>query len=83
MTDRVCSNRVTCPDCKGAKGWQRVVHTQVCGQLEEWEDHHARYCVDESGECPTCRGDGTISDVQMAVYRARGGPAPTQVRGYA
>lgn len=62
---------VKCPHCKGEKVIRRLVS-------REWEEE--KY---EQDTCPTCRGEGQISELQAAVYKARGGPAPIPLRGYA
>lgn len=41
---------------------------------EYWEE--PRYQFDP---CWTCRGTGEVSDLQLAVFKARGGPAPVPV----
>lgn len=62
---------VKCPQCNGEKVLKRLIS-------REWEEE--KY---ENSPCPTCQGEGEVSELQAAVYKARGGPAPTPLRGYA
>jgi len=68
---------VTCPHCKG---------------IEPPKPEHEAVCVSYDGECickrsdaPPCRacgGVGRIDELAVAIYRARGGPAPVLLRGF-
>ena len=61
-----------CPHCKGEKGWSELVTPEWVEPPEyKWTD------------CWTCEGHGEITPLQLAVYQARGGPAPIKFRGYA
>lgn len=60
-----------CPHCHGSKGWSEPTHDQSCVLEDECERHSPIWRT-----CWTCRGDGTVSDLQLAIYQARGGPAP-------
>lgn len=61
----------TCPECKGVGGCE--VQISECWEeppRHEWE------------RCAECGGSGIISPLAMAVYKARGGSAPIQMRGF-
>lgn len=62
---------IECPHCKSKKGWPRLIS-------REWEKPKRKQAI-----CSTCEGKGTISEIEMAIYTARGGPAPIKFRGYA
>lgn len=69
-----------CPDCKGLGYAEYRPTCQLCGVLEtEPHDHPI-----ERVTCSTCRGDGKLSPLAMAVRKARGGPPPPPpARGFA
>lgn len=73
----VRAERYECPDCKGARGWLGPVE---CVAMYEHEDIG---CPRHWTPCPTCREMGEVDAIQRAIFVARGGPAPTQLRGYA
>lgn len=61
-----------CPHCDGEKGYSKLLTPEWHEPPEyEWND------------CRTCVGAGKITALDLAVYRARGGPAPIQFRGFA
>lgn len=68
-----------CPECKGAKGFAYTNHDQSCVFDEVCERHGAEWVT-----CRTCEGAGVVHPITLAIYKARGGPAPypTQ-RGFA
>ena len=72
------SNRRMCPECDGAGGYWHSPHTQICGTLEDGCD-----CPEDWRTCRECRGRGTVDEIQLAIYHARGGSAPTQIQGFA
>jgi DnaJ-class molecular chaperone len=57
-----------CPECKGKKGYS---HQLSC----YWEEPR----ITEWVNCPTCKGKGEISELALAIYEARGGPAPPNI----
>lgn len=67
-----------CPECKGEKGYSQTFHDQSCVFDEVCERHHPQW-----HDCPACHGSGELSGLALAIYKARGGPAPTPFRGYA
>ena len=70
---------VACPQCHGAKGREvRPTHGAGCWEHECFCSSKARWVP-----CRTCRGDGEISEAELGIYKARGGPAPTPMKGYA
>lgn len=58
---------IICPHCKGEKGWNELI-------TPEWMDP-PEY---QWNICRTCNGKGEITQLQAAVYKARGGPTPIQ-----
>lgn len=65
-------NTEECPECKGEKGYNKLLTPEWLEPSEyEWQN------------CQTCEGEGEITSLQLAVYKARGGPAPIKFRGYA
>jgi hypothetical protein len=61
-----------CPECEGKKGYNELLTPEWHEPPEyKWND------------CRTCTGEGKISDLSLAVYRARGGPTPIQFVGFA
>lgn len=79
------SGRDTCPECKGAGGYRYEQHAHLCGAFVDEEEnahfHHAN-CSSEWVTCPVCHGKGTLAAIQLAVYKARGGAPPDQLRGF-
>lgn len=71
------TKRHMCPECDGECGYWHTHHDQLCGTVEEC------FCEPEWHDCRECRGRGTVDGIQLAIYRARGGSAPVQLRGYA
>ena len=69
---------VECPHCKGAKGWSFTDHDQSCVFEEVCERHRPEWL-----ECRTCEGRGMCHELTAAIYRARGGPAPIPMQGFA
>jgi len=68
-----------CPDC-GGRGYTEI--PIVCmGCDPESEDH--QHGDPERRTCCTCHGDKVLSGLALAVRKARGGPAPTPMRGFA
>ena len=63
---------VKCLHCKGEKGGNRLV-------TEIWVEPPEYKWV----QCRTCEGTGEFTELKAAVYRARGGPAPVKLRGFA
>jgi hypothetical protein len=61
----------TCPKCDGKKGYPIVWHDQTCTFDAVCERHEPEWVM-----CSTCRGDGLVSDLGLAIYEARGGPGP-------
>lgn len=61
-----------CPHCKGEKGWKEEL-------TPEWMDPPEH----KWNDCRTCQGVGEITALALAVYKARGGPAPIKFVGYA
>jgi hypothetical protein len=74
------------PECKGEGHYVYERHAQVCGTIEDDETRahfcHAN-CQREDVTCRVCGGNGFVSALQAATYRARGGAAPVQRRGFA
>lgn len=62
----------TCPECNGKKGFERIL--SYC-----WEEPQETEWI----KCGTCRGGGEVTDLKYAIYEARGGPAPNEIKGYA
>lgn len=60
--------RVKCPECNGTKGTYTLysVSVVVGGFDPAWRYH----------PCTYCEGTGEISDLQWAIYQARGGSPP-------
>jgi hypothetical protein len=76
---------VRCPECKGRGQWVQERHAQVCGTLEDDETRAhfcAANCSKETVTCRVCGGSGELVGIARAVYMARGGAAPVQLRGY-
>ena len=71
MSDFAETNKVECPHCKGQKGWDEL-------RSREWEKPKNEWVA-----CWTCRGKGKVSKMEAAIYKARGGPAPVPLKGYA
>lgn len=67
-----------CPECDGKGGYDFVQHDQACIMAEDACIH-----IPEWRRCRACDGEGTMSDLKLAVYRARGGAAPSTMRGFA
>lgn len=66
------NNKVKCPHCKGDKGWSELITPEFIEPPEyKWNI------------CRTCSGNGEISHLKMAIYKARGGPEPIKFRGFA
>lgn len=61
------SDKVTCPKCDGSGGFYRL--DGFC-----WEDHPET----KWENCIECKGKKVISEMQLAIYKARGGSAPAQ-----
>lgn len=75
-----------CPECKGQGGGTRDFHAQVCGTIEDDETRaqfHAQNCRTETWTCRACHGSGKLVGLPRAIYMARGGLPPVQIRGYA
>jgi hypothetical protein len=75
-----------CPECEGKGEWLSVRHAQVCGTLEDDEERerfHNLNCAEEKMRCRVCGGMGFLDEVALAIYKARGGAAPIQRRGFA
>ncbi|KKM97688.1 hypothetical protein LCGC14_1165480 [marine sediment metagenome] len=65
-------SEVKCPHCEGGKGYQGLLTPEWIEPPEyEWFP------------CRTCKGKGKITELQNAIYKARGGPVPIVFRGYA
>lgn len=62
---------VKCPYCNGEKVIKRLAS-------REWEEE--RY---QEETCPICEGEGELPELRLAIYKARGGPPPVPLRGYA
>ena len=62
----------TCPECKGKKKF-KIPNTN---SAHVYSDEPIIY---EIYVCGTCQGTGEISELQMAIYKARGGPMPPPV----
>ncbi len=67
----------TCPECEGEKQFKLPsVHPLDVYNTEG----RTRY---EYYTCRTCKGKGEISDLRLAIYKARGGPAPSNpIQGF-
>lgn len=59
-----------CPECKGEKGVKIPSNNPLNVYVTDGP------IVYETYTCSTCQGTGEISDLSLAIYRARGGPAP-------
>ena len=66
----------TCPQCNGKKGYEIDSTPYYVTDPEERQ-------VPEWRNCETCKGEGKISGLQLAVYKARGGPAPIKTSMWA
>ena len=67
----------TCPECDGRKEHK----ISSSNPLNVYSDKPTVYDV---FECDTCKGTGQVSELQFAIYKARGGQAPPiQQKGYA
>lgn len=62
---------VKCPHCKGEK----VIKWLTSREWEEKKLH--------AEACEVCGGSGEVAEITAAIYKARGGPEPTPLRGYA
>ena len=60
-----------CPHCKGAKEFR-------VQESEYWEEP-PRYRTEA---CRTCSGTGKVSNLQLAVHKARGGDVPIRMVGF-
>ena len=75
--------REACPRCKGKRGYREAV---FCHAPYEHENEEIDPCGEGAWiDCTLCRGAGDVhpQDVGVAVWRARGGDAPLQLRGFA
>jgi len=61
----------TCPECEG-RGFFKWKTS------EYWEEQPRH----EIRQCPECKGHKVVSDLQFAIYRARGGTAPRIMGGH-
>lgn len=72
----------TCPECRGRKG-----HSvgPFCDAPYEHESVEMCDCGGPAifTPCRVCRGTGELDPIRLATYRARGGAAPVQLRGFA
>lgn len=66
---------VKCPNC-GGDGAFTVPLFRADDPTIDLEDE-ANF---RREKCPVCDGSGEISALKAAVYKARGGPAPTKYR---
>jgi hypothetical protein len=73
------SDNETCPDCKGEGFWLGPVD---CVAMYEHETVDDCGCPRAQDTCSTCQGSGKLVGVARAVYMARGGAAPTELRSY-
>jgi len=63
---------IKCPDCNGTKGYKELL-------TPEWlEPAEYKWC-----DCRICKGTGKITQLQFAIYKARGKTEPIQFKGYA
>lgn len=62
-----------CPHCNGARRFPRLVPP---GPFDD-AGAEVDASVIEYDDCSVCRGEGSVPSAQAAVYKARGGPAPT------
>ena len=66
-----------CPECDG-KGYKLAIEKFGYCWEEDYEVKETQY------QCGECRGAGEISDLEMAIYKARGGSAPPPpIKGFA
>jgi len=61
-----------CPECKGKKGYDLQI-SEYWEELLQYEWHI----------CQTCEGTGKVCALELAIYKARGGPAPPTIHGFA
>jgi hypothetical protein len=62
---------VECPYCKGEKVFKRLIS-------REWQEPEY-----ENITCRLCEGNGKITELKDAIYKARGGLPPVPFRGFA
>ena len=68
----------TCPECNGKKEFK----VPSSHPLDVYATDGP--VIYETYTCKTCRGTGEVSELALAVYKARGGPAPEPLmRGFA
>lgn len=68
-----------CPHCRGAG---EIVIPHICQGCDGESEHH-QHPAPQRYTCWTCRGAKVLSGLALAVYKARGGPAPLPMRGFA
>jgi hypothetical protein len=66
-----------CPECKGEKEFKLPSNHPLDVYNTDNPTVYKIY------KCGTCEGSGTVSGLKLAIYKARGGPAPKIMRGYA
>ena len=67
----------TCPECEG-KGEYKLPSDNPLHVYKT--DGPTVY---ETYTCDTCDGSGSVSRLKLAVYKARGGPAHHNIKGFA
>lgn len=65
-----------CPECKG-NGTSRI----IIDESYYWEEGGG--LVFETVDCDLCNGDKEISDLEYAIYKARGGMPVSKISGFA
>lgn len=63
---------VQCPHCNGKKEFVELISYEWDNK-EEWE----------VTSCRTCKGLENITELQNAIFQARGSPEPIVFRGFA
>jgi len=60
----------TCPDCKGKGQWQVPSNHPLDVYKTDGPVIYDTYT------CGTCEGSGIVTDLGLAIYKARGGSEP-------
>ena len=71
---------VVCPHCDGDGEFIREHEYQYLMSEDEVGEYGLQT---ESIVCWTCGGSGKIREMELVMYRLRGGPSPVEFRGYA
>lgn len=62
-----------CPHCKGSKTIDMTI---------PFFDVISNIPKNDVVKCWTCYGEGVVTRLQLAVFKARGGPSPLPMRGF-